>query len=236
LRELEAARWHIEPPCGKRDMPCCSTFETAAEQQFTGKRAAQELNRYRRNAIGATTRLLRDGVVRAGLNKGTLLDIGAGIGALTFELLDRGMTEAVVVEASPAYLAASRDEAIRRHQETSVRFVGGDFLNVAETLPNANVVTLDRVVCCYPWYEPLLEAALRRAGNGLALSYPKDRWYVKGVVRIENALRSRRTSFPTFVHPVAQMQQRIERAGFDLMERRSTTVAWTADVFVTRQR
>jgi 16S rRNA A1518/A1519 N6-dimethyltransferase RsmA/KsgA/DIM1 with predicted DNA glycosylase/AP lyase activity len=62
-----------------------------------------------------------------------LLDIGAGIGALTFELLDRGITEAVVVEASPAYLAASRDEAICRHQETSVRFVGGDFLNVAAT-------------------------------------------------------------------------------------------------------
>ena len=217
-------------------MPCCSAFETAAEQQFTAKKAVQELTRYRRNRIGATTRLLRDGVVRAGLNNGTLLDIGAGIGALTFELLDRGITEAVVVEASSAYLAASRDEAIRRHQGTSVRFVGGDFLNVAETLPNANVVTLDRVVCCYPWYEPLLETALRRAGNGLALSYPKDRWYVRGVVRIENALRSRRTSFRTFVHPVAQMQQRIERAGFDLVERRSTTVAWTADVFVRRQR
>ena len=59
-------------------------------------------------------------VVGAGLNKGTLLDIGAGVGALTFELLDRGMTDVVVVEASSAYLAAGHDEAVRRHREASV--------------------------------------------------------------------------------------------------------------------
>jgi SAM-dependent methyltransferase len=160
-----------------------------------------------------------------------LLDVGA----LTFELLDRNMTDAVVVEASPAYLAATRNEAGRRGREASVKFVGGDFLNVADTLPNASLVTLDRVVCCYPWYEPLLEEALRRAGNGLALSYPKDRWYVRVVVWVENALRSRRTAFRTFVHPAARMQQIIERAGFELVDRRGTILAWSADIFVRRR-
>src|SRR5262249_26879695 len=140
-------------------MACCSSaFEDVAQQQFTAKKAATELRDYRRNKIRATTRLLRDALVRASLNSGTLLDVGAGVGALTFELLDRGMGDAVIVEASPAYLAAAREEAGRRERETTVKFVSGDFLSVADALPHADVVTLDRVVCCYPWYEPLLEA------------------------------------------------------------------------------
>jgi tRNA1(Val) A37 N6-methylase TrmN6 len=217
-------------------MACCScAFEDVARQQFTAKKAATELRDYRRNKIGATTRLLRDGVVQAALNSGTLLDVGAGVGALTFELLDRGMANAVVVEASPAYLAAARDEAGRRQRETVVKFVSGDFLSVADTLPHADVVTLDRVVCCYPWYEPLLEAAVRHARNALALSYPTDRWHVRAVVQIENALRARKTSFRTFVHSAARMQEIIEQAGFELVDRRSTGVAWSADIFVRRR-
>jgi magnesium-protoporphyrin O-methyltransferase len=215
-------------------MPCCSgPFHTIAERQFTTQKASKELRRYRRQKLVVTTRLLRDGIVRAGLNTGTLLDVGAGIGALTFELLDRGMRDAIIVEASPAYLAAGRDEAARRQRDGAVRSVAGDFLEVADTLPAANLVTLDRVVCCYPLYEPLFEAALRHAGNGFACSYPNDRWYVRAVMWLENAKRARKNGFQTFVHPPSHMQAIVERAGFELASRRSTLV-WTMDVFVRR--
>jgi SAM-dependent methyltransferase len=213
-------------------MPCCSgPFHTTAERQFTTQKASKELHRYRRNKLVVTTRLLRDGIVRAGLNTGTLLDVGAGIGALTFELLDRGMRDAIIVEASPAYLAAGRDEAARRQRDGAVRSVAGDFLEVADTLPAANLVTLDRVVCCYPLYEPLLEATLSHAGNGFACSYPNDRWYVRAVMWLENARRARKNGFRTFVHPPSHMQAIVERAGFELASRQSTLV-WTMDVFV----
>ena len=131
-------------------MPCsCCGFQHTAEQQFTAKRAAKELQDYRRRRIVPTTRLLRDGLVKARLNRGTLLDIGAGVGSLTFELLDRGISNAIVVEASSAYLAASRDEAARRGRTLSIQFVHGDFLAAPQTLARTAVVTLDRVVCCY---------------------------------------------------------------------------------------
>jgi SAM-dependent methyltransferase len=201
-------------------MPCCSgPFHTTAERQFTTQKASKELQRYRRNKLVVTTRLLRDGIVRAGLNTGTVLDVGAGIGALTFELLDRGMSDAIIVEASSAYLAAGRDEAARRQRDGAVRSVAGDFLEVADTLPAVNLVTLDRVVCCYPLYEPLLEAALRHAGNGFACSYPNDRWYVHAVMWLENARRARKNGFQTFVHPPSHMQAIVERAGFELASR-----------------
>jgi hypothetical protein len=44
--------------------------------------------------------MLRDGLVNARLSAGALLDIDAGVGALMFELLDRGVNSAVAVEAS----------------------------------------------------------------------------------------------------------------------------------------
>jgi 16S rRNA G966 N2-methylase RsmD len=166
-------------------MSCCCNFDDTADQQFSADMVAKELHRYRRKGIGATTRLLRDGLARAGLTDGVLLDIGAGFGALTFELLERGISRSLIVEASSAYLAAASTEASRRNRTLDVELVRGDFLDVAERLSTADVVTLDRVVCCYPFYERLLTAALRHASHGFALSYPRDVWYVKAGVDLK---------------------------------------------------
>jgi magnesium-protoporphyrin O-methyltransferase len=187
-------------------MACCAyQFDDAAERHFTAEKVAKEVERYRRKGIGPTTRLLRDGLVKGGLIQGTLLDIGGGLGALTFELLQRGMAAAVVVDASSAYLEAAAAEAHRRGQ-TLVRFVHGDFVAVADSVSSASVVTLDRVVCCYPDYEPLLKRSLQRADRAFALSYPRDRWHVRAALGLENAMRSRKSAFRTFVHPVHRMQ------------------------------
>lgn len=215
-------------------MSCCRyQFDDAAERHFTAEKVAKEVERYRRKGAGPTTRLLRDGLAKSGLIQGTLLDIGGGVGALTFELLERGMAAAVVVEASSAYLDAAAAEAKRRRQISSVRFLHGDFVGIADSVSAASVVTLDRVVCCYPDYEPLLKQSLERADRAFALSYPRDRWYVRAAMGLENALRSRKSAFSTFVHPAARMREVIENRGFELVSR-ATTLVWSADVYVKR--
>jgi SAM-dependent methyltransferase len=214
-------------------MTCCGCFKETVDQQFTSKKAGQELERYRRKGAGPTTRLLIDGLVHAGIIDGSLLDVGAGIGALTFELLDRGVRQATIVEASAAYAAAASDEAVRRGRTSNVELKRGDFVEVAMTLPVATIVTLDRVVCCYPLYEQLLSQAVRHADRGFAFSYPRDRWYIRAGMRLENALRRRRNSFQTFVHPEAKMRELITRAGFGLVSQRRTFV-WSVDVFIRR--
>jgi len=196
-------------------------------------KAAKELKAYRRGRIGPTTRRLRDSLTEAGLTHGTLLDIGGGVGALTFELLDRGMTGATVLDASSAYAAAAQDEATRRARAAAVNVVHGDLVEVSHDLPSADVVTLDRVVCCYPSYEPLLNQALRHATHGFGLSYPRDRSYVRAVMWFDNAKRARKSGFRTFVHPPREMQRIIERAGFSLARRRQTAL-WAVDVFIKR--
>jgi magnesium-protoporphyrin O-methyltransferase len=207
---------------------CCG-FESAADRQFTAVKAAKELEAYRKGRLGPTTRLLRDAVVDAGLNHGSLLDIGGGVGALAFELLDRGMSSAIVADAAAAYVAAATEEATRRG--TRARIVQGDFLQMSDTLPSVDLVSLDRVVCCYPLYEPLLQQALEHAGSGFALSYPRDRWYVRAGMWFENAKRARKSGFRTFVHPAARMQEIVRQAGFVLARRRFTFV-WTIDVYL----
>ena len=217
-----------------RVMVCsCCDFERTVDRQFTEIKAAKELRAYRNGRVGPTTRRLRDAIVDAALNGGSLLDIGAGVGALTFELLDRGITGATVVEASTAYAAAVREEANRRGMTHSVRIVPGDLLDTVVTLPSASLVTLDRVVCCYPLYEPMLESALRLAEHGFALSYPQDRWYVRTIMRFENMRRARKSGFRTFVHPPTRIGQIIHQGGFELIVRRRS-LFWTIDVFVRR--
>jgi tRNA1(Val) A37 N6-methylase TrmN6 len=214
-------------------MACCCTFEATVDEQFTGKKARQELEHYRRKGAGPTTRLLIEGLSQAGLVDGSLLDVGAGVGALTFELLNRGIRRAVIVEASAGYAAAASGEAARQGRTTRIELKRGDFLEVADTIPVASVVTLDRVICCYPLYERLLSEALRHAERGFAFSYPRDRWYVRTGMRLENALRRRRTGFRTFVHPASRMRELIKEAGFELVSQKQTII-WSAEVFVRR--
>jgi hypothetical protein len=100
----------------------CRDFRDASNRQFNAEKAAKELQAYQKGRLGPTTRLMRDGVVALGLNRGSLLDIGGGVGALTFELLDRGTTTAVVADASAAYAAAARTKpsaAVERSQRPS---------------------------------------------------------------------------------------------------------------------
>ena len=211
---------------------CCSPFESAANQQFNQKKVAQELARYRERGPGPTTRMLVDGIAQSGTLSGTVLDVGSGVGGLTFALLDRGATSAVAVDASTAYVRAARDEAVHRGQESAIRFVHADFVDVAHQVPSASIVTLDRVVCCYPSCEPLLDAALAHAERCLALSYPRDVWYVRVGMALENGRRRlARNNFRTFVHPITKIEERIRRAGFRLWRRRESWI-WSADVYL----
>jgi SAM-dependent methyltransferase len=100
---------------------CWSAFECTADQQFNEKKATEELKRYRTKGPGPTTRLLQEGVAHAGTLRGTLLDIGSGIGSPSFGLLERGITRAVAVDASSAYNVVARQEAERLGRANVVR-------------------------------------------------------------------------------------------------------------------
>src|ERR1043166_3906801 len=207
---------------------CCTSFSTANQRQFSDATARRDLERYRKRGLDVTTRFLRDAILTAG-NGRTVLDVGAGIGALGFELLAAGATRVTVVEAAAAYVAAAREEAARRGLLPGLDLVHGDFVTVAPDLVPADVVTMDRVVCCYPAYRPLLEAAARHSRRLLAFSYPRDRWFVRAAVTLQNLVRAAvRNPFRGFVHPAGDMETVLKAHGFSRTHHRET-LKWSVD-------
>jgi hypothetical protein len=69
---------------------CCSTYGNVAGAQFDDKIAKRDLESYREKGPGPTARLLRDLLVGRDAVGRVLLDVGSGVGGLSFELLDRG--------------------------------------------------------------------------------------------------------------------------------------------------
>jgi magnesium-protoporphyrin O-methyltransferase len=126
---------------------------------------------------------------------------------------------------------AARREAERRGLAARVTFATGDFVALAPALAPADVVTMDRVVCCYPSARPLLEASMTHALRYFALSYPRERWYVRAVTALENARRrTRHNSFRTYVHSVDAMHASAAERGF-VLELREQTSLWAVEVW-----
>ena len=209
---------------------CCSSFCTGAQETFDAKLAEGDLKKYRRRGPNKTTRLLRDGILAIGGGE-SLIDIGGGIGALSAELLARGFRRSTLVDASPAYQAVARRATRERGLDGRMEFHEGDFVEHAPQLAPADAVVMDRVVCCYPAYEALLDAALAHSRRLFAYAYPQDRWDVRLVIRGENWFQAlTRRAFRSYVHPERAMSALIVSRGFRRVSRRKTFV-WTADVY-----
>jgi len=160
-----------------------------------------------------------------------LLDIGGGIGVISMELARNGAASATLVEVSPAYLEVARHEVGSRYGSRPTQFLLGDFTGIAATLKDADVVTLDRVVCCYPDAEALLRSAGARARRLLAFTYPRDRWYMRTSMALQNFWRRfRGRAFRTFVHPPQRMGSVLEAAGLVRAARHETRV-WVLELF-----
>jgi SAM-dependent methyltransferase len=213
---------------------CCQCEGIAT--QFGSETARRELKRFRRRGPNVSTRLLIDDLRAAGVEGATLLDIGGGVGAIHHTLLDAGANEALHVDVSPDYIAAAHDEAGRRGHGDRVRFVRGDFVQVAHELPEADVVTLDRVICCYPDMDLLVANAALKTRRLFGAVYPRDAWWVRVVVRTINVLlRVRRTAFRVFVHSPAAIDGVLRRNGLDLVTLHRTAV-WEIVVYDAARR
>jgi SAM-dependent methyltransferase len=214
-------------------MPCgCSDCKTATF--FDERLARKELRKYHRAGPRKTTKRLIELLHAAGAG-GTLLDIGCGTGILTFELLGAGFSSATCVDAAPASLAAGRAEAMRRGVGERIAWTEGDFVELASSVPNADVVTLDRVVCCYPAYRPLLERAAAHGRRYLALVFPRDRWFVRLFLRVENFwLKLRGSEFRAHLHPPPAIDEVLRRAGLTVAGS-GDSLAWEVRLYVRTQ-
>ncbi len=147
----------------------------------------------------------------------SVLELGAGSGALSVALLERGASRTDAVDLSPASVELARQRAEAAGVADRAAFSVGDG-SVAALEPHDWVV-LDRVICCYEHVDRLLANALGAARQRLAMSVPLSTGWrsviTKAIVTVENATnRLRGRPCPGFVHSVPMIERRLAAAGF----------------------
>jgi magnesium-protoporphyrin O-methyltransferase len=183
---------------------------------FDDRTARRELEAYRRKGAVGTTRDLVDAMREAGVRGASVLDIGGGIGVVGAELLASGAARLVDVDASAPYLAAARSEIERRGFGDRATFRRGDFVELAGEIDDADVVTLDRVICCYGDWVALVDRSVARSRRLYGLVFPRDRWVTRVMVGAGNlGLRLFRRRFRFYIHPERAVDARIRAAGFE---------------------
>jgi len=210
---------------------CCSPGDSPFDRQFDARHAAGHLRDYRKKGPVGTTRALIGALAAGGADGLTVLDIGGGVGAVHHELLRAGAAAAVDVDASRAYISVARSEAERQGHGARVRYVAADFVAVAAELEPADLVALDRVICCYSDMAALVgrSAALARRRYGVV--YPRDSWLGRvGVALLNLKFRLSRSAFRAYVHRTADVDAIVARHGLVKVFHR-TTLIWQVALF-----
>ena len=192
---------------------CCD--DELAFIGYEGRDAEKDLAALRSRGPRPTTQELIDAIRAQGVAGATLLDVGAGVGGIHLALLEAGAASAIDVDASREYIAAARTEAERRGLVDRVTYRYGDFVELAADMPPADVVTLDSVICCYP-YLPALTAAMVSVGPRLVgLTYPRDVWWMRAFMWLYNLVHAlRRSPSRYFSYRHSQLRSLMTAAGY----------------------
>ncbi len=194
-------------------MDCCQY--QAIEARFDQKYVLKKLKKYRKNGAKKTTMQLVEALRAEGFDGMTLLDIGGGVGEIQHEMLKLGLRHATECEASAAYLEACRQEAERLGHSERIDHIQGDFVEIAKDIPPADIVTLERVICCYRDMPALVNASAQKSRSFYGVVYPLDRWWVRLGAELYYNLRFwlQRIPMREFVHPSAAVEAVIRSNG-----------------------
>ena len=191
----------------------------------------------RGDTIGSVTASLLKAITDLGVSGRTVLDVGCGIGDLAIGTVAAGATSAVGFDLSPKAIDRARALARRRGVGDRATFEVGDGSKL--DLPRADIVAINRVVCCYPDADGILERTLAAAASVYAISAPISSGATGVYNRTQNAfwnviyrLRDRHYGgFRTFIHDVERLDARIRAAGFRRAHHERRRVVWDLAVY-----
>jgi magnesium-protoporphyrin O-methyltransferase len=196
-------------------MDCCQC--QGIETKFDRKYVAKKIKRYREDGPEKTTLQLIEALRAEGTQGRELLDIGGGLGDIQHALLASGASKATNIEASSAYITACAEEAERQGHASQINHIHGNFVDLAEDAPPADIVTLDRVICCYHDMRRLVGLSVQKAKRHYGVVYPRDTWWVKLGSLLYYNLRNwiQRNPMRYYVHPTAAVEAVIRENGLE---------------------
>jgi SAM-dependent methyltransferase len=218
---------HDEQSADQREERCC--FDDWVDRW---EREAE-----RKDTVNAVTASLLKAITDVGVSGRTVLDVGCGIGDLAIEAVAAGATSAKGFDLSPKAIERARALARQRGVDDRTTFEVGDGSKL--DLPKADVVAVNRVVCCYPDADGILERTLAAAGSVYAISAPISSGATGVYNRVHNALwnvvyrlRDRHYGgFRTFIHDVERIDRSVRSAGFRRVHHERRRVVWHLAVY-----
>jgi D-arabinose 1-dehydrogenase-like Zn-dependent alcohol dehydrogenase len=146
--------------------------------------------------------------------------------------IPEGLSFAEASVAEPFACAINAQELARdKGIEERSTFRIADLLENPETIAPADVVVLNRVVCCSPDGVRLAREAARLAGSMLLLSYPRDRVLVRIGGRILNfVMWIMKRSFRVFMHSRESLYAAAQAEGLVVVET-GQAFAWEFSAF-----
>ena len=211
-------------------MDCCQC--QGIESMFDKKSAKRDLKRYLKKGPSTTTKILLNAVNKIGVQGMTFLDIGGGIGAIQYALIKWGALNGVSIEASSAYIDSIKEETGKNNLTEKVVFKHGDFTTIASDLNSSDIVTLDKVICCYDDMNRLVDLSSKLARKIYAVVYPRDNWWIKLFLPIINFYpKIKGSSFRLFIHPTNKVEDIIIKNGLKRIYN-TTRLFWQVAVFI----
>jgi magnesium-protoporphyrin O-methyltransferase len=204
------------------------------ESLFNEKEARNMLKSYRKEGPAKTTRILIEALkeLARSVEGMTLLDIGGGVGAIQHELLRAGVQKATGVDASTAYVRAAQEEAERQGHADRVSYHHANFVDLAPHIAPTDIVTLDRVICCYHDVQALVGLSVAKARTLYGLVYPRDTWWVRAAIGLGNLyFRVARNPFRAYTHPTEKVNALVRDHGFQ-QRFYKTSGPWQVVVYV----
>jgi methyltransferase family protein len=193
---------------------CCSP--KGYRWVFSEGNARSEARRYRRKGLDGTSREIVDFLRAQGVEGQSLLEVGGGIGAVQIELLKAGAGSAMSVELTPTYEEAAVGLLEEAGMRDRVQREVIDFVDAATALESADIVILNRVLCCYPDMPRLAAAAADHTRKLLVLSYPRRTWWTVASFGVFNwFLALFRRQFHVFVHAPKEIMATARKHGLE---------------------
>lgn len=212
-------------------MLCCNSVNRSTARVFDRVARCYQWC-YHHRGPDRTQRQLIAALEDLGLRGCSLLEVGCGVGYLQRLLLRRGASRAVGVELSEGMLELARSRAQAEGLAGRTEYRLGDFVELAPGLEPADLVILDRSICCYPDAQAMLGHALDRARRGLALIFPRAHRFNRVAVATGDwLLRRLGVDYRAYIHDPERLRGQIAAGGF-VLGSAHRSLGWHTEVYV----
>ena len=192
--------------------PACDEMGKIS-REFDGD-ACDFCERYKNNGLSRSSKLLLKFILDGNAQDKAVLDLGCGAGGLSIELLKQGAQSAVGFDLSPRMIGF----------ESRAKFQKGNAATAA--LPRSDIVVMDKVLCCYSEWMPLLNNAMEASDVMVGFTVPRDEGITKLpfriVLRIANYFQKRRGGVLFYLHPLGAVDKTLRDSGFKRLRKQGS--------------